>query len=323
MITVGDDAGKVVVTKRVPNDREAIRRFFAEHPNVECAIESCRGYEWLVDYLKQLGLRVHVSYPYRTKLIAQTRSKTDKVDSRILMELLAIGFLPTCYQPTSSERALRERLRWRAHLVRSATRLKLQIHAVLDKENLSQIVPQPFTGPGRKQLDQAPLSEPRRAILEQQLPVLDIFEKLVAAEDKRFEKMAKESEVATRLTKIPGIGSLTALLLIAELGDVSRFKNSRQVAAYAGMVPSVYSSADVYRTGPLTKQGSGHLRWMLIQCAWQAIRYSIPLRTHFVSVSRRSGKQSAIVSVARKLLRIAYRVMRDGKEFAPELLGKM
>jgi len=321
MITVGDAEGNVLVTERVSNDKEMIRRFFAKFQPTECAVESCRGYEWFVDYLKELGLIVHLSDPYRTKVIAQTRCKTDKVDSRILMQLLAIRFLPTCYQPTAYEREVRERLRWRAHLVRSATRVKLQIRTLLDKENLREFFPKGFTKSARKQILEAPVSPARKTLISQQLSLLERFEEMVKAEDDWCEAQTKNSEVAMRLRTVPGIGPLTALLLIAELGWVSRFKTSRQVAAYVGLVPSVHSSADVYRTGPITKQGSSHLRWMLIQCAWQAIKYSVPLRMHFASVTKRCGKQSAIVSVARKLLRISFRVMRDGKEFAPELVG--
>jgi hypothetical protein len=122
MITLGDQSGKFVTTQRLPNERQSIEAFFAEYPNLQVAVESCRGYEWFVDLLKEIGLTVHLANPYQVALIAKTRCKTDKIDSKILMELLAMGFLPTCYQPTPSERRVRERLRWRTHLVRNTTR---------------------------------------------------------------------------------------------------------------------------------------------------------------------------------------------------------
>jgi transposase len=322
VITLGDAQGKVVATERLSNDKQVIKRFFGQYDGLICAVESCRGYEWFLDYLKELGLTVHLANPYRTKLIAQSRCKTDKVDSRILMELLAIGFLPTCYQPTPEERQLRERLRWRAHLVRSATRAKLQIHSLLDKENLSTVVPQPFTPTGRKLLKAVQLSPARQLLLQEQLQMLEFFEQGVQREDKWCQQSVKRSSQAKLLLTIPGIGDLTALLLIAELGDIQRFKSSRQVAAYVGLVPSVRSSADKCYMGSITKQGSSHLRWMLVQCAWQAIRICLPIRSHFVNVSKRCGKHAAIVSVARKLLQIAYRVLRDKKPFAAELIGQ-
>lgn len=323
VVTLGTADGKAVKTEKLINDKKIIKRFFSQYPGIVCAVESCRGYEWFLDYLKELGLTVHLVNPYRTKLIAQSRCKTDKVDSRILMELLAIGFLPTCYQPTPGERQLREKLRWRAHLVRLATRTKLQIHSVLDKENLGTTIPnQLFSAEGRGFLNQVQLSPARQQLLQQQLEMLEYFESLVRAEDSWSRKTAKAMPEAQLLMTIPGIGDLTALLIVAELGDIERFKSTSQVASYVGLVPTIRSSADTRWIGTITKQGSSHLRWMLVQCAWQAIRISLPLRMHFASVSKRCGKNAAIISVARKLIQIAYRVLKDKKEFAPELVGK-
>lgn len=104
MVTLGDQSGKAALTQRLPNDRHLIEAFFRQYPNLQVAVESCRGYEWFVELLKEMGLIVHLANPYQVALIAKTRCKTDKIDSRILMELLAMGFLPTCYQPNCVHR---------------------------------------------------------------------------------------------------------------------------------------------------------------------------------------------------------------------------
>lgn len=322
VITLGDQHGKVVSTEKVINDRQLIAKFFMAYPGVICAVESCRGYEWFLDYLKELGFTVYLVNPYRTKQIAQSRCKTDKVDSRVLMELLAIGFLPVCYQPTPEERRLRERLRWRIHLVRYVTRMKVRIHGLLDKENVGLIASDLFNLEGRKFLGQIQLSPARRYLLKEHIQILEYFERLVAEEDLWIKKTVKVDPKAQLLVSIPGIGELSALMIIAELGDVRRFKRAAQVASYVGLVPSVYSSGEQRKTGALTKQGSSLLRWLLVQCAWQAIRSDSALRLHFAMVSRRCGKNAGIVSVARKLIQIAYRVLRDEKVFDPQLVGK-
>lgn len=323
MVTLGDKNGKVLKTERVPNDRQAVRQFFKQFPGLECTVECCRGYEWFIELLQELGLTVHLCHAYAVKLIAQSRCKTDKIDSKILMELLAKGFLPTCYQATPEEVALRERLRWRMQLVRNVTRIKVRIHSLVDKENLG--LPggaQLFTSRGRKYLAQVKLASlTRQEILDQHLRLLEYLEQQLKEIDKYLEKLSHQSDKAKLLMTIPGIGALSALVILAELGDTSRFKRSAQVVSYAGLAPGVYSSADVRRSGRITKQGSIWLRWILVQNAWQAIRCSAPLRYHFVSVSRRCGRHSAIIAVARKLLEIAYRVLRDGKGFDPDLVG--
>lgn len=320
---VGDQHGTVIMSKRIANDKEEIRRFLADFPGVKCAIESCRGYEWLLDFLKEeLKLDVVLVNVHRLKLIAQSRCKTDKIDARVIMQMLAIGFLPTCYQPTEEERRLRERLRWRAHLVRYATRMKVRIYALIDKENVGRIIDDPLGKNGRRLLKQVQLQPGRQELLEEHIDLLEQFEKLVKAENNWVSDELKKNQDAQLLLSIPGVGELTALLLWCELGDVSRFRDASQVAAYFGLVPSVDSSAERLRYGPITKQGSKFVRWMLIQCAWQAIRTSFVFREHFSSVSRKAGKNGAIVSVARKLAKIAYRILRDKRPFNADLVGK-
>jgi transposase len=321
--TVGDQNGNIVkLGVRLANDKESIRRFFADYAGIQVAVESCRGYEWFVDYLKELGLIVHLANPLQTKLISQSRAKTDKVDSKTLMQLLAIGFLPTCYQPTPEERRLRERLRWRASAVRSTTTMKIRIHALLDKENLGLGIERVFSTKGRQFLSQVPLTETRRQLLNQHLLALEFHESLVSSEDAWVKQAVKESHGAQLLMTIPGIGELTALVLVAELGDITRFKTSGQVASYVGLTPKVKASADHYRLGGISKQGSSMVRWMLCQAAWMAIRCSYEFLGHYNSVLKRCGKQAAITSVSRKLVQVAFRVLRDQQSYKCELVGK-
>lgn len=320
MVTLGDREGNVLSTHRLPNDPASIQKFFAEYSGLICTVESCRGYEWFVELLQSMDLTVHLCHAYAVKLIAQSRCKTDKIDSRILMQLLAKGFLPTCYQPTPEERALRERVRWRMHVVRNATRVKVRIHSLLDKENKGMT--NLFQKQGRQRLSELKLaSTSRQEILEQHIELLDYLESLQGEADKSLTKIGKESEEVQLLRTIPGVGNFSALVIIAELGNIHRFKRSAQVVSYAGLAPSTYSSGSVRRSGAITKQGSPCLRWILVQDAWIAIRFSEPLRYHFVSVSRRCGRRAAILSVARKLLQIAYRVLRDRKPFDPKLVS--
>ena len=89
MLCLGDSNGKMLGFHKLFNDRNQVREFFDRIPKVRCAIESCRGFEWLVDMLQKAGIEVNVCNPRKVKLIVETRSKNDKVDSKTLMELLA------------------------------------------------------------------------------------------------------------------------------------------------------------------------------------------------------------------------------------------
>jgi transposase len=324
MVALGDQSGKVVTTQRLPNEQHAIESFFSQYPNLQVAVESCRGYEWFVDLLKELGMTVHMANPYQVALIAKTRCKTDKIDSRILMELLAMGFLPTCYQATPAERCLRERLRWRCHLVRNATRIKVRIHSLLDKENVgSTLGKYIWKGAAREALEKVKLTGTgRQDLLKKHMKILEQFEKLVSIEDEWIRKAARANPDALLLMTVPGIGEFSAMLILAELGDVSRFKRSAQVVNFAGLVPSLHQSANKRFMGPITKQGSPALRWILVQDAWRAVRHSPQFRFFFTSVSRRCGRHAAIIATARKLLEVAYRVLRDQTPYDAARVGK-
>lgn len=323
MVTLGDQFGKPVLTQRLPNERRTIEEFFSQFPNIQIAVESCRGYEWYVDLLKEHEFTVHIANPYKVALIAKTRCKTDKIDSKILMELMAMDFLPTCYQPTNAERKLRERLRWRTHVVRNASRVKLRIHALLDKENVgSSLGKYLWRGTAREGLEKVKLQgSGRQQLLSKHLRLLEQLEQFVAAEDDWVRKTARSNQDAQLLMTIPGIAEFSAMTILAELGDVKRFKRSAQVVNFAGLAPSLHQSGSSRHAGPITKQGSAVLRWILIQDAWRAVRHSPQFRLYFSTVSKRCGRNGAIVATARKLLQVSYRVLRDQTPYNADLVG--
>ena len=155
------------------------------------------------------------------------------------------------------------------------------------------------------------LSPARQYLLEQNIDVIEYLDRKVAAEDAWVAEIAASSPDAQRLKSIPGIGDVAALMLIAEYGDVSRFKKAKNASAYLGLVPRVYATSDTRRIGRITKTGSAILRWLLVQDAWRAIRESSAFRIRYNRIMKRRGKHIAIVAIARMLAEIAYRVLRD------------
>jgi len=317
-ITFGDKSGNVLQQIEINNITELVERLFKQFEKLECVIESCRGYEWLVEMLQDQGHTVHVGDSRSIKLIACSRCKTDKIDSRILMELLAKGFLPTTYIPSAKERRYRELLRHRSTLVRTATRSKLRIHAVLAKENIQ--IRYPYSPAGRNRLEQLDMADHRYEILAQELAVMDFAEERAREQYLQISRCAKNEPDVARLKTIPGFDVLMSMAFLAEVGDHRRFKNADQVTAYFGLVPRVYSSGGTRRCGRITKTGSTFMRWMLVQAAWAAIKVSSNLRQRFSSIGRRRGQKVAIIAIARKLATIAFRVLRDKSEYKEDLL---
>ncbi|HIA52132.1 MAG TPA: IS110 family transposase [Candidatus Melainabacteria bacterium] len=318
VVALGDSTGRVLEQITLPNELSQIRKYFKQFHGLECVVESCRGYEWLVEELQEMGHTVHMGDARSIKLIAQTRCKTDKIDSRLLMELIAKDYLPTCYQPTRQERMLRELVRHRAQLVRSAVKHKLRVHAHLDKENKG--IFSPFTIQGRQKLNEVKLTESRRQQVDDELEIIDFLELKIAEQDAKVKYISRSNPDVALLKTIPGFDVLMSIAFIAEVGDITRFKKAKQVAAFLGLVPRVYSSGDTRRNGRITKCGSKLMRWMLVQGAWSAIHASSNLRKMFHDIERRKGKKVAVVAVARKLATIAYHVLKEKTEYQESLL---
>jgi transposase len=133
VVTLGNESGKRIGSAHViANNQRDVRAFFLALSPMICAIENCRGNEWFVEELKSCGHEVRVANTYAVRLIADSTKKCDKVDSKILMELVSRDYLPTCYQPSRQERNLREKLRLRFKLVQSRTQYMNVAHAILD-----------------------------------------------------------------------------------------------------------------------------------------------------------------------------------------------
>lgn len=317
-VTLGDKAGNVLLQEEHSSDVTTVFDFFRKRPGLICAIENCRGHEWFVDTLKQCGCEVRLANPRGVRLIAESRCKNDKSDSRILMELVSRNYLPVCYQPTEQERLLRERLRYRTKLMRSRTQYKNVAHALMDKENKGRQIK---TRKKRtKASEEAGLHPERQTRLNKSLEVIEYFEIAIADEDKEIFSLATDNPDIARLTTIPGVGTLSAMMLLAELGDISRFQKAKNVAAYFGLVPTLYASSDVRRLGGITKLGSGLMRRLLVQDAWMAIRKPGAIRMKYNRILKRRGKRVAIVAIARVIAEIAFRILKDKTEYREELL---
>ena len=115
------------------------------------------------------------------------------------------------------------------------------------------------------------------------------------------------------LCQIRGVGRYIAMLIIAEVGDISRFATARRLCSWAGLTPTVRSSDGKARLGHISSQGSRALRWALVEAAQHAGTGGGPLRERYERIAKRRGKQIAKVAVARQILTLCYYGLRDGE----------
>src|SRR5262249_18920654 len=210
--------------------------------------------------LEAEGIELHLAHPRQTKAIAAARVKTDAVDARALAHLLRADLLPEAYVAPRGLRELRELLRHQIGLSRLRTALKNRVHALLARQGIQRGRAELFGPRGRRFLAELALPEPTRRRLESLLALIADFDRELTAVKRDLQACAKDDPRVRVLTRIPGVGSFIALLVIAEVGDVGRFPSARHVASFAGLTPRVRNAGERIRLGPISHQGSPHLR---------------------------------------------------------------
>lgn len=312
-MTTIDKNGQVVFRANLKNDPTVILDYFAaldQKPKI--VIESTATWHWLYDLLTENGYEVVVSNPVKTKAIASAKIKNDKLDSHMLAQLLRTNLVATVYVSSIETRKLKELVRHRQKLVRDAARMKNRIHSILAKNNSPTPFSDLFGVKGLQYLEQIQLPDHHRSQVDNLLSVYRHLQERIEPLTEAINKLAKEHPMAQLLVTIPGIGPITAMFIVAEIEDIGRFPSFRNLASYAGLVPSLHASGPKRHTGRITKQGSVYLRTALVEAA-QAIprmkrcRLNLFFRRRIV----KSGYRKAIVATAHKILQYVYYILKN------------
>jgi transposase len=262
--------------------------------------------------------RVVVANTRKLRAIAEAKVKTDRVDARTLCELLAAGYLPAVFSPDEWTRSLRRRLGRRSQLVRSRTRAKNELHAVLAR-NLKGRPPVSdlFGKAGRRWLAALELPVDERETVEGCLRQVDFLDQEVGVIERELARQALSSEEIRRLMTVPGVSLISAATFVAVVGDVARFATPKQLVSYVGLDPKVRQSGETpARHGRISKQGSPEARHMLCEAAWIVVRTPGPLRAFYERVRARRGAQIALVATARKLSVVFWHLLTREEDYA-------
>jgi len=314
-VAVIDQSGEVLTNRNVPNGAEPILRVIGGLPaGTPAAFEAAFGTGWLVELLEDYGFTPHLVHPLRCKAIASARLKNDKVDAAILGQLLRADLLPEAWIAPPPVRQLRALLRHRVQLVRLRTLLRNRIHAVLADHGHDR--PSGcWSGPGRAWLASLHLPAVSREVVNDDLALIDALQDRIDRLDWEIHQRARSDPRVKVLTQLPGVGPFTALVILAEIGDVSRFGSARKLASWAGLTPTVRGSDRVAHYGHISKQGSAWLRWVLCEAAQTAKRHP-QFAAGYQAIAQRRGKKIATTAVARKLLTRAWHLLTDAEHTA-------
>ncbi|HEY3034823.1 MAG TPA: IS110 family transposase [Streptosporangiaceae bacterium] len=312
-VAVVDESGEVLANRNVPNGVEPILGVIGGlPPGTPTAFEAAFGTGWLVELLEDYGFTPHLVHSLRCKAIASARLKNDKVDAAILAQLLRADLPPEAWIAPPEVRQLRALLRHRVALVRLRTLLRNRIHAIVADYGHDRPAGGYWTGPGRAWLASLELPAVSRELVEDDLGLIDALQDRIDRLDWEIHQRARSDPRVKVLTQLPGVGPFTALVILAEVGDISRFGSARKLASWAGLTPTVRGSDRVAHYGHISKQGSALLRWALCEAA-QTAKRSPQFAASFQAIAKRRGKKIATTAVARKLATRAWHLLTDAE----------
>jgi transposase len=312
--------GVIVMSGSLPPTYEAFKKLLKrfEGATIRVVYEAGPAGFDLYDRLTDDGIECIVTPPSLIPTESGNKVKTDKIDSYKLARLLEGNLLKRVWILTAEQRAHRQLVRTRRQISNHRADVMRQIKSLLMFHGIQTPVEgsQQWTHSYVNWLRTVELGDP---YLNRSLRVLlELFDHL--SEQKKqltrdVEQLARTETYAQRvrlLTSIPGVGLLSAMEILTELQDVSRFERADQLAAYLGLTPSQYSSGERIRMGHITHTGNGRVRSTLVECSWFLIARDPWMLRKYQNIKIRRGGKRAIVAIARVLSLRIRRMLLDG-----------
>jgi transposase len=306
--------GEVSRGRVAPAHREPVRRFLSRFcgQELEVALEATTGWRFAVEEITAVGGRAHLAEPAETAARRgnKKRAKSDRADARHLRELLMVSRLPESWIPPDHILDLRARVRLRHTLSEQRGEWQQRIQAVLYHHGCPHRRAL-MTAEGRAWLAEQALPATAREQVTVAVAMIDALEARLAPIDKELRAYARRQPGCRALMTHYGIGALTAVTILAELGDARRFSSSREAVRSAGLDITVHQSDQRRAPGHLSRQGPPALRWALFEAAQVARRDGSSDRDYYTQAAERLGSNRACLSTARKLLKRGYHTLRE------------
>jgi transposase len=310
------ETGELVTDELKHKDKDQVRDFYAQFQgHVIIGLEASGYSPWFEALLEQLGCEVWLGDATEIRRRARWRQKNDRRDAELILDLMVHNEFPRLHRPTVVSREVLRMLRYRQKLTKIRTISKNSLQALALQAGLAK-GPRLFTRNGKQELNTTLMSPAMQWQREHWLQLLAALNQQLLATMAWFKEQGKSDIRVSRLRTHPGIGLQTALCIVHTLEPVSRFRNQRKVAAYAGFDPVERSSAEHKHFLGISKAGSRVLRYLMVEAAHTAVRYDENLKRFYKRVAERRGRPKAKVATARKLLIRAYIMSRDEIDYA-------
>ncbi len=297
------------LTNHLPEILEPLAPYQADITGV--VVESTYHWYWLVDGLMEAGYRVHLANPAAMQPYSGLKYTNDHSDARWLAHLLRLGVLPEGYIYPKAERAVRDVLRKRAHLVRQHTANVLSVQNLMVRNTGARF--------GAKRIDEFTPAELAGILPEAEqvlavtssLAVMHCLGQQIKTREKTVQKHLKHPPAYVQLQTVDGIGTILAQTIVLETGDIGRFPSVGHYASYCRCVGSTKISHGKRKGQGNVKNGNPYLEWASMEAAQFAIRFSPTVQRFYQRKQVKSHLMIARKAVAHKLARACYDIMRD------------
>lgn len=311
-------ADETTRTQTYPLTKPGLARFIAQlEPEDEVAVEVTANIYYFYDQVKRHVSRVVLVDTYRFSIIATSKKKTDKADAAALARFLKLDYLPEVTVPTERVRQLRHLLQARETLVGMRTKLKNMGHGALTRNGIALSRSAFASRVSRARLSQrTDLAAADALIIQTVLRQIEELDREVEALGAEIVRVGKTMAGVRRLLQVHGMNLLSAIALLAEIGEITQFETSKQLTAYAGLATSTRQSNETTRHGGITKRGRKRLRTVVIQAALSMVnRTQTPLMEFYQKKKREKGAGKAICATARKLLTIIFVLLKKELDY--------
>lgn len=314
-----NDKGEICWEGQLASTGEAFQSLKESLPkgeDVQSVLEAGNNWGILYDALEELGLNPKLANPLKMRTIAETFTKTDKIDATTHAIILKAGLTPLAHVPVKEVREQKNLLRQRIWLVKVQTMLKNRIHSVIGRNHVQLPIQKDLFGShGRTWMKALELTGSDGKLLKADLELLETLQSQIRQTEKWIDETLKSNANISILLSLPGIGKILAALIALEVNTIDRFATPQKLCAYSGLVNSTYSSGGKTFHGGLIPACNHHLRYAFIEAAWSATRTSPYFQSFFARLKSRVGSHKAIGAVARKLCEITFYCLKQKRDY--------
>jgi transposase len=306
---------QVIYQKRLSNDLPTILEALAPHPGeIEgLVVESTYNWYWLVDGLMEAGYRVHLANPAAIQQYSGLKYSDDHSDARWLAHLLRLGVLPKGYIYPKAERAVRDLLRKRAHLVRQHTSNVLSVQNIMVRNTGVRLSVKRLRELTKQELEGLLPEVDQVLAVTSSLAVLDCLSQQIKTLEQTVHKRLQHTPAYEQLLTVDGIGTILAQTITLESGDMGRFPTVGNYASYCRCVNSTKISNGKRKGQGNVKNGNPYLGWAYMEAAQFALRFNARAQRFYQRKLAKSNNNTILArkTVAHNLARACYYIMRD------------